>query len=108
DGGAPVCGPAYLADGGTGAGTNGGCWVDQLTGSSEGSLGSARKAADDIMPASATEVQGKFRQGAQLVVVILGDADDQSTGYTTQKTDCAQADGGYGAAGACENANDFV
>lgn len=68
-----------------GGGTNGGCWVDTSGSGSEGSLGAARKAVDDITPGTSVEQASRLRQNATLVVVILGDADDQTTSYTTTK-----------------------
>src|SRR6185436_3545078 len=52
----------------------------------EGLLGAARHVVDDIvtgMPADGGVGVNKMRSDAQLVIVLLGDADDQTTGYTT-------------------------
>lgn len=89
---APTCDP--------GGGTNGGCWIDQLSGNAEGVLGAARKALDDILPGTATEQRNKVREGARLVVVLLGDADDQTSGYTSMVADCSGSP--------CESVNHFV
>ena len=86
----PTCDPA--------GGSNGGCWVDTTGSGAEGTLGAARKAVDHItqnIGADATQL----RSGAQLVVVLLGDADDQTVTYTSTSTDCGTA---------CEPASDFV
>jgi hypothetical protein len=76
----PTCDPA--------GGANGGCWLDQDGSGHEGVLGAGRKALDDLSPASATEVSNKVRQGAQVVVVILSDSDDQTDGYTSTNANC--------------------
>jgi hypothetical protein len=55
------------------------CWVTTSGSASEKCLESAAKAVSDITPGTATEVKTKARAGAKLVVIILGDADDQST-----------------------------
>jgi len=50
----------------------------------EGVLGAARKATNDVT--SATSAKPLMRPDAELVIVLLGDADDQTTGYTTTST----------------------
>jgi len=67
-------------------GASGGCWVGTGGSGTEGLLGAARKATDDVMngmPADGGVVVNKARSDAQLVVVLLGDADDQTSGYTS-------------------------
>jgi hypothetical protein len=90
---APPCSPTSTVK-------NGGCWVG-ITGSGhEGSLGAARKATDTITTSmGTTEVAGKLRADATLVLILLGDADDQTTGYNTTALDCT---------GGCESADNFV
>ncbi len=114
-GNAPFCGVAqtdggmYFTDGGFNRmpGANGGCWIDTQFGSgNEGILGAARKATDFITPASATEVADKLRPGAQLVLVLLGDADDQTNGYSSTTAACGGSDSNGGAT--CTPAADFV
>lgn len=86
----PACGGVAAS------GANGGCWVGQSGAGGEAVLGAARKAVDDLTPVSTTGDVHKIREGAQVVVVLLGDADDQTSGYTTShncgggiQTDCA-------------------
>jgi hypothetical protein len=69
-------------------GANGGCWIGTGGSSTEGVLGAARKAVDDItvLPLPMTEQIDRVRHDAQLVVIILGDADDQTSGYTSTST----------------------
>ncbi len=66
---------------GSWGGRNGGCWVTISGGGSEGLLGAARKAVNDVTDPGASQMA--MRPGAELVVILLGDADDQTTGYTT-------------------------
>lgn len=80
----PASNPVCDASGGS----NGGCWVSQSGSGSEGVLGAGRKAVDDLLPTSDTEVKGKIRTGAQVVVVILSDSDDQTNGYTSTNSNC--------------------
>jgi hypothetical protein len=65
----PACNPS---------GANGGCWVGTGGTSPERSLESAARAVQNLTPATAAEQADRLRSGAQLVVVLLGDADDQS------------------------------
>ncbi len=58
-----------------------GKWVGLCGAGAEGSLGSARRAVDDITPGVTPVVANKIRPDAQLVVVLLGDADDQTILY---------------------------
>ncbi|MFY0569148.1 adventurous gliding motility lipoprotein CglD [Archangium lansingense] len=77
--------------GDTSEGVNGGCWVGLGGNGSEGVLGAARKAIDDMTPGTeptASESATLTRKDATIVVVLLGDADDQSTGYTTVSANC--------------------
>jgi hypothetical protein len=77
--------------GGTSEGANGGCWVGLSGTGFEGMLGAARKAIDDMTPGTepaASESPTLARQDATLVVVLLGDADDQTTGYTSTAENC--------------------
>jgi hypothetical protein len=88
--------PATACDsnGAAADGHNGGCWVgagNNNTSGREGMLGAGRKAVYDLSPASAPEVSGKFRQDANVVVIMVGDADDQTTGYTTTNDGCVSA-----------------
>jgi hypothetical protein len=55
------------------------CWVTTSGSGLEKCLESGAKAVSDLTPGTATEVKNKARAGAKLVVIILGDADDQST-----------------------------
>jgi len=95
--------------GSTSQGSNGGCWVSIGGSGTESVLGAARKAIDDITPGTApggTESPTQARQDATLVVVILGDADDQTAGYTAIAHEC---DGDTDRAGTgCENVQNFV
>ncbi|MBL8952788.1 MAG: VWA domain-containing protein [Myxococcaceae bacterium] len=78
--------PPCDSNGAEGNGTNGGCWIDIDGSGTEGLLGAARKATDDIMtgmPADGGVAVNKMRSDATLVIVLLGDADDQTSGYTT-------------------------
>ncbi len=65
---------------GSWGGSNGGCWVGQSGSGTEGILGAARKVLDDITPGGA---RPQLRADAEPVFVLLGDADDQSTGYNS-------------------------
>jgi hypothetical protein len=80
-------------------GANGGCWIGTSGSGAEGILGAARKATNDLTaPGSAKPV----RPDAELVIVLLGDADDQTNGYTStvNKTNSPTA--------ALENVQDFI
>jgi hypothetical protein len=87
-------------------GDHGGCWIGTDGSGNEGLLGAARHAVDDITPtafaADGGERLDRIRPDAQLVIVLLGDADDQTTGYTTTAK-CTQASPEN-----CENINDFI
>ncbi len=85
-------------------GRNGGCWIGAGgTGNvaAEAILGAARKAIDDLSPATAAEQVDRVRADAQVVVVLVGDADDQTMGYTTSAGACAGN-------GTCEPVQNFV
>ncbi|WP_395808298.1 adventurous gliding motility lipoprotein CglD [Archangium minus] len=97
--------------GSTSEGTNGGCWVGIGGNGSEGVLGAARKAIDDLTPGTAPgapESSLKARQDATLVVVLLGDADDQTTGYTSVATNCGSGGNPDMAGSSCESVANFV
>ncbi len=105
DGGGFPGAPCGGADGGFG-GANNGCWIDTSGTGNEGLLGAARKATDDITPPSVTDVVNKLRPGASLVVVLLGDADDQTSGYTSVSAACGGSDSNGG--NTCVPAANFV
>ncbi len=86
----PACGPW--------GGRNGGCWVTTGGSGAEGLLGAARKAVNDITPGAPGGGQMLMRPDAELVVVLLGDADDQTTMYTATSS----SSGGW------ENVQNFV
>lgn len=73
--GAPACG--------VWGGSNSGCWVNTNGNIYEALLGTARKAVDDITPGGS---KPQKRADAELIIVLLGDAEDQTTGYTTVAT----------------------
>ena len=65
-----------------GAGANGGCWVGTGGASPEKILDSAARAVTTLTPvldAGVPDQPGKIRNGAQVAVILLGDADDQSS-----------------------------
>lgn len=62
-------------------GANGGCWVGTGGDGTERILDSAARAMTVMTPATAPGLPdevGKLRNGAKLVIILLGDADDQS------------------------------
>ncbi len=61
-----------------GQGANGGCWVDTDGSGTERVVGSAARALDRLTPATVAEQNNRLRAGANVVVILLGDADDQS------------------------------
>ncbi|MCL2012994.1 MAG: hypothetical protein FWG75_09440 [Cystobacterineae bacterium] len=69
-------GEAPLCNGG---GYNGGCWVGSTGSAFEGMLGAARLALMNMV--GATEERIRFREEADMVVVILSDAEDQTAGW---------------------------
>jgi hypothetical protein len=102
---APAC-PGALTEG-----YNGGCWVGISGSGDEGVLGAARKAVDDITPgtaAGASESATQARQDATLVVVILADADDQSTGASATSANCGTGGTKDTAGSSCENVQNFI
>lgn len=85
-------------------GRSGGCWIGAGgTGNvpDEAVLGAARKGIDDLSPASANERIDKVRADAQVVAVLVGDADDQTTGYTTSDRACVNKN-------TCEPVENFI
>ncbi|AKF02896.1 adventurous gliding motility lipoprotein CglD [Sandaracinus amylolyticus] len=92
-------------------GANGGCWIGLTGAGTEAVLGSARAAIAAIAPGTAPgddESPVRARQGARLVVILVGDADDQTTGDTTTSANCGPG-GSVDAAGtACVAVADFV
>ncbi len=101
---------ACPGQGSTTQGANGGCWVGTSGSGDEGVLGAARKAIDDITPGTApgaTESPTQARQDATLVVVLLGDADDQTAGYAAASHECGGS-GPDAAGNSCENVQNFV
>ncbi|PTL75289.1 thrombospondin [Vitiosangium sp. GDMCC 1.1324] len=92
-------------------GANGGCWVGISGDAAEGVLGAARKAVDDMTPGTAptaSESDSLVRSDADIVVVLLGDADDQTISYTNTAGNCG-AGGTQNKAGTdCENVTTFM
>jgi hypothetical protein len=86
--GVPAPLPACDSNGADPNGFNGGCWIGTGGSGTEGVLGAARKATDDltVLPLPTTDQVNRVRADAKLVVIILGDADDQTSGYTTTGT----------------------
>lgn len=64
-----------------GSGSNGGCWVGTGGNGTERLLASAARAITTLTPTTAMEQAGRVRDGAQVVIIFLADADDQS-GFT--------------------------
>ncbi len=96
-------------DSGQQCGNGGACravnagWVGICGSGSEGLLGAARDAIDDITPATMTTLATRVRADAQLVVVLLGDADDQTTGYSSTSSSCVRT-----GSPACEAISNFT
>ena len=70
-----------------GSGANGGCWVGTGGNGTEKVLESGARAMTNLTPVPAAGMAdevAKIRNGAQLVVVVLGDADDQAAYTATQ------------------------
>jgi hypothetical protein len=65
----PACNPS---------GANGGCWIGTGGGGTERVLESTARAIQNLTPSTMAEQADRLRVGSQLVVVLLGDADDQS------------------------------
>jgi hypothetical protein len=103
--------PTCPGQGSTTEGANGGCWVGINGSGSEGVLGAARKAIDDLTPgtaAGASESLTKARADATLVVVLLGDADDQTTGYQSTSSNCGTGGSKDVAGSSCEPVQNFI
>lgn len=64
-------------------GASGGCWISTSGNVSERALQSARLATQALAPATAN-TNTKLRPGAQLIIIVLADADDQHTTVTPQ------------------------
>ena len=97
--------------GDTTQGYNGGCWVGVTGNGVEGLLGAARKGLDTLTPGTepgAPESEFLARKGAQLVVVLLGDADDQTTGYSTTAANCGSGGTLDKAGTGCESVTTFA
>jgi hypothetical protein len=79
----PMPFPACDSNGADPNGANGGCWVGTGGSGSEGLLGAARKALDDltVLPLPMTEQINRVRADAAVVIILIGDADDQTSGY---------------------------
>lgn len=84
-----------------------GGWIGICAGGSEATLGSVRSFINDITPGSdaGTSIADRARADAQLVVVLLGDADDQTATYNpaTNQITVNDSCGGTG----CEPEADF-
>ncbi len=78
--------PATMGPACNTGGSSGGCWVGTGGNGTERMLESAARAVQQITPSSVMEQAGKIRDGAQLVIVLLGDADDQSALTAAQYT----------------------
>ncbi|WP_224243143.1 adventurous gliding motility lipoprotein CglD [Hyalangium gracile] len=100
--------PAPTCPGGTSQGVNGGCYIGIDGSGTEGVLGAARKAIKDFTQGApaGVEVPDKARTDASLVVVILADADDQTSGETSGSQNCAGNVDREGTG--CENVQNFV
>ncbi|QRK08863.1 thrombospondin [Archangium violaceum] len=97
--------------GDTSQGVNGGCWVGMTGSGNEGLLGAARKVIDDMTPGTdpgGVETGLKVRKDAALVVILLGDADDQTSGYTTTIANCGSGGTKDVAGISCENVANFM
>lgn len=62
------------------------CWVTTSGSGTERCLQAAAKAVSDVTPGTAVEQKSKARADATLVIIILGDADDQSSYTAAQYT----------------------
>lgn len=72
-------------------GANGGCWTGIAGNGVEGLLGAARGAIELLHPgtmAGLPEEATKARQDALVVVILVGDADDQTTGPGSAVANC--------------------
>jgi len=109
--GVPTTPQPASCPGDTSEGSNGGCWINITGGGSEGVLGAARKAVDDLNPGTdpgAPESLSLARKDAALVVVILGDADDQTSGYTTTVGVCGTGGSVDKPGSGCEPVQNFI
>jgi hypothetical protein len=109
--GVPTTPETAQCPGDTSEGSNGGCWVNITGSGDEGVLGAARKAIDDLTPGTepgASESLTQARKDASLVVVILADADDQTTGYTTTAGVCGTNGNIDRAGNNCESVQTFI
>ena len=107
----PAAPDTAACPGGATEGVNGGCWVGLGGNGNEGVLGAARKAIDDMTPGTettASESPTLARKDATLVVVLLGDADDQTTGYTTSAANCGAGGSKDKAGSDCVSVQTFV
>jgi predicted small lipoprotein YifL len=109
--GVPTTPETAQCPGDTSEGSNGGCWINIDGTGNEGVLGAARKAMDDITPGTnpgAPESLTQVRKDASLVVVILGDADDQTTGTTSTSGNCGSGGTIDRPGSGCENVQNFI
>jgi hypothetical protein len=109
--GVPTTPENATCPGDTSEGSNGGCWVNIDGSGNEGVLGAARKAIDDLTPGTepgAPESLTLARKDASLVVVILADADDQTTGYTATAGACGSGGTVDKPGSSCENVQNFI
>lgn len=70
--------PATMGPSCNSTGSNGGCWIGTGGSGTERLLESTARAVHNLTPTTATEQTNRVRDNARLVVVIMGDADDQS------------------------------
>jgi hypothetical protein len=109
--GVPTTPEAASCPGDTSEGANGGCWINITGGGAEGVLGAARRAIDNLTPGTdvgAPESSTLARKDATLVVVILADADDQTSGQTATVQNCGSGGSIDEAGSGCENVQNFV
>ena len=109
--GVPTTPEPAACPGDTSQGDKGGCWVALAGNGYEGLLGAAKKIVKDIAPGTAPdepESDTLARKGAALVVVLLGDADDQTTGDTTSADNCGTGGSKDKAGSKCVPVSDYV
>jgi hypothetical protein len=102
---------ACPGQGSTTEGANGGCWVGIGGTGNEGVLGAARSTINFLTPgtaAGAAESPTRARADATLVVVILGDADDQTTGASSAAENCGTGGSKDTAGSSCEPVSNFI
>jgi hypothetical protein len=107
----PAAPESASCPGGDTEGANGGCWVGLGGNGSEGVLGAARKAIDDMTPGTepgATDSPTLARKDATLVVVLLGDADDQTTAYDATAENCGTGGSKDKAGSQCVSIREFA